>query len=480
MNVPVQENAAEQVTINDLDTARGLSLATMIGWILILIAAIAFGGSIFANAPILVLANTPVFNTFFFCGIISLAMLGVGLRLAYAQYLTWAGRLIVGGIVCTFLLCQMLWIWDHGLDAFVLTSLALYIIPLGLAYVLNGIALLFLTAILSSLLTGLLVFAYPPFLQQTVLVGEVLSSWLITILLIWIIAMLIFASAITYNRALEKLGSLELAFKRAQQLDDLKDQFITHVNHELRTPIMTLQGSIDYLHDSWQSMRADQVQKLFAQAMRSAERLNAHLASILDVRNIEQSSQSWQATVVDVSEAFMAARSLVDPFSEYPIVATLADESFIWGDAGFLQQIFVNLLGNAIKYSPDRALITVKASRLALSTRSRTNQNPPAVIEIQIHDHGQGIPPDQIPLLFHRFVRLARDLASNIPGSGVGLYTCKLLTERMGGTINIESAGIPGQGTTCIIRLPAADRHQPERRQITRKLADRDRLAPGR
>ncbi len=480
MNAPIQENAAEQVTINDLDTARGLSLATMVGWILILIAALAIGGSIFANPPILVLANTTTFNAFILGGIVSLALLSGGLRLAYAQFLTWAGRLIVGGIVSTFLLCQLLWIWDHGLDAFVLTSLALYIIPLGLAYVLNGIALLFLTAILANLVTGLLVFVYPLYLHQTVPVGEVLSSWLITNLLIWIIAMLIFASAITYNRALEKLGALELAFKRAQQLDDLKDQFITHVNHELRTPIMTLQGSIDYLHDSWQTMRADQVQKLFAQAMRSAERLNAHLASILDVRNIEQSNQAWQATVVDVSEAFVSARSLVDPFGEYPIFATLADESFIWGDAGFLQQIFVNLLGNAMKYSPDRALITVKASRLTLHAKSRSSQVPPAVIEIQIHDHGQGIPPDQIPLLFHRFVRLARDLASNIPGSGVGLYTCKLLTERMGGTINIESTGIPGQGTLCIIRLPAADRDQPERRQNTRKLADRDRLTPGR
>ena len=80
------------------------------------------------------------------------------------------------------------------------------------------------------------------------------------------------------------------------------------------------------------------------------------------------------------------------------------------------------------------------------------------MVEIQVRDYGLGIPSEQIPLLFHRFVRLPRDLASNVVGSGLGLYLCQNLTEGMGGRIWVESPGIPGQGSTFHVQLPLAER----------------------
>lgn len=78
------------------------------------------------------------------------------------------------------------------------------------------------------------------------------------------------------------------------------------------------------------------------------------------------------------------------------------------------------------------------------------------MVEITIRDHGYGIPPDKQPLLFNRFVRLERDLASSIPGNGLGLFLCKQLVESMGGRIWLESSGIEGDGTTVhILLLPA-------------------------
>ena len=78
------------------------------------------------------------------------------------------------------------------------------------------------------------------------------------------------------------------------------------------------------------------------------------------------------------------------------------------------------------------------------------------MVEIAVRDYGLGVPADQIPLLFQRFARLQRDLESSVTGTGLGLYICRILAERMGGGIRVESAGVPDQGSTFFVLLPAA------------------------
>lgn len=129
----------------------------------------------------------------------------------------------------------------------------------------------------------------------------------------------------------------------------------------------------------------------------------------------------------------------------------------VWGETVRLQQVLTNLLSNAIKYSPPETTIEISA-RVAQAENGRrvksASQQP--MVEIQVRDYGLGIPPEQIPLLFHRFVRLPRDLASNVVGNGLGLYLCQNLTEGMGGRIWVESEGVPGKGSTFHVQLPLA------------------------
>jgi signal transduction histidine kinase len=122
-----------------------------------------------------------------------------------------------------------------------------------------------------------------------------------------------------------------------------------------------------------------------------------------------------------------------------------------------LQQVLTNLLSNAIKYSTPGTAVTLiarpfveKTSRFMLLSSTPKRQ----MVEITVHDEGLGIPPEQIPFLFRRFVRLPRDIASKVRGTGLGLYLCRLFVEAMGGVIWVESSGVPGEGSTFYLRLP--------------------------
>src|SRR5262249_22438586 len=141
----------------------------------------------------------------------------------------------------------------------------------------------------------------------------------------------------------------------------------------------------------------------------------------------------------------------------------LPDELVVWGNRMRLQQILTNLLSNALKYSPPGTPVDLTA--LVVQQVPAALRQPPLgrlqraaplarpMVEIVVRDYGQGIPPHQIPLLFNRFVRLPRDLASNVVGSGLGLYLCRVFAESMGGTIWVESTGTPGAGSAFFLRL---------------------------
>jgi signal transduction histidine kinase len=189
------------------------------------------------------------------------------------------------------------------------------------------------------------------------------------------------------------------------------------------------------------------------------------LNNILDIRRIE-AHQSADPEPVQVREALDAALALIDPRLGGQTVRDLhlsiPQDLQIWGDPVRLQQILINLLANAVKYSESGTPIEVSGKVAAAApTSTQPRREWPArtaetrgFAEISVRDYGHGIPPDQMPLLFNRFARLPRDLASPVGGSGLGLYLCRIFAEGMGGTIHVESSGVPGEGSSFILRLP--------------------------
>jgi signal transduction histidine kinase len=265
-----------------------------------------------------------------------------------------------------------------------------------------------------------------------------------TLLIEWTVALAFFGIQNGYRRIVDDMGRLQYEVEQARQMDALKDQFIASVNHELRNPIMALIGNLDLLRRTVEKGDTSMAGKALGRTSQAALHLRELVESILSIQQIEAADRAqvnWQA--VDLRAALEVAANSIDPresqLGERELKLQIPPGFAIWGDRVMLEQILTNLISNAIKYSPPATPLEVRA----WLERGRT---PRARIAVQ--DHGLGIPPEQAPLLFQRFVRLPRDLASKVSGNGLGLYLCRVYTERLNGTIWVESSGVPGQGST--------------------------------
>jgi signal transduction histidine kinase len=298
----------------------------------------------------------------------------------------------------------------------------------------------------------------------------------------WAVAGILFAAAGTYLKTLRELGDVRVAFARAQQLDQLKDQFIAHVNHELRSPLMALQGHVELLLLAEHAISPEERRAYLERAKHAGDDLVALVTSILSVRRLEEDRQTFEPVATDVRAALESALNLIDPregrWIERDLHMHIPDGLDVWAEPVRVRQILTNLLSNAVKYSPPGTPVEITAQLLPLtppallgtklklngrSPRARTSRGNEArrMVLITVRDHGLGIPPEQLPLLFKRFVRLPRDLTSSVSGNGLGLYLCKSLAEAMGGMISAESTGVEGEGTVVHVQLPAPPEPAP-------------------
>lgn len=279
----------------------------------------------------------------------------------------------------------------------------------------------------------------------------------------WVLALIVYAAARGYRRILRLISDVRVQYERARKLDELKDQFITTVNHELRNPVMLMQGYIDLLRIKGEDLTLERRAELIRRAAQAGDNLTELVQSILSTRRIDQSTRDFEPEAIPVFDAVATAASLVDPRDgrgvERELRIQVPPDFVVWGEPVRLQQILTNLLSNAIKYSPPGSPVDVSARIVSETAPSRTRwrrgpMDERPMIDITIRDRGFGVPPEQAPLLFQRFVRLPRDLASTTVGNGLGLYLCRELAEAMGGRIWVESTGVEGEGSSFFVRLP--------------------------
>jgi signal transduction histidine kinase len=353
-----------------------------------------------------------------------------------------------------------------SLGAYTLSELSFFCCVIVLVGVLGNLWTIIGVTLLVNMVSVFLVYLAPRSAEIATVTKPEFDDIAIAALVVeWLIAAFLLANWwLTYRRTLYALAEAQERVQQAERLDALKDQFITHINHELRTPIMALQGYVDYLRMVQAQLSNEERAATLERASRASAQLSALLSSFQEVQHMKGDTEPFVPTAVPVLETLDAALSQLEPQGktgcDREIRVTLPNGLTIWGEPGRFQQIVTNLLSNALKYSKPETPIEVTGRVMALAPAGGpwkpAKSQRISVVEIRVRDYGLGIPPEQAPLLFNRFTRLPRDLASSVPGSGSGLYLCKALTESMGGTIRVESSGVEGEGSTFIVRLPLA------------------------
>jgi PAS domain S-box-containing protein len=227
-------------------------------------------------------------------------------------------------------------------------------------------------------------------------------------------------------------------FEEVKALNDKKDEFIGLASHELKTPLASISG---YLQILARQLKDENPRQFLAKAFNQVGRLTALVNDLLDVSKIEAGKLQLTLATFDlkaiIAEAIeltqhSAPKHLITFQSEVPICS-------IEGDSQRIEQVIVNLLSNATKYSP-------MANRVEVGLTCEKDQ-----VTVSIKDFGPGIPADKVKNIFTRFYRID-EAAPNISGLGIGLYLSHEIITRHHGTIWVKSE--LGSGSTFYFSLP--------------------------
>ncbi len=239
-------------------------------------------------------------------------------------------------------------------------------------------------------------------------------------------------------------------YQEVQRALHVREQFLSIAAHELKTPLTSLFGNAQLIQRraqrentiSTRDMRVLQV------VVEQATRLNTMITSLLDIARIESGQLSIERSQLDLCALTQHVVEEIRLGLDHHMLTWSSShaELVIEGDALRLEQVFHNLIGNAIKYSPEGGLITVGVER----------RNNHACVKVT--DQGIGIPQAALAQLFQRFYRAENVDAQHISGIGIGLFVVKEIVDLHGGEVTVDSN--EGHGSTFIVCLPEGERNR--------------------
>jgi two-component system sensor histidine kinase KdpD len=254
--------------------------------------------------------------------------------------------------------------------------------------------------------------------------------------------------AVALERA--ELAAATVENEALRRSDKLRAALLNSISHDLRTPLATVLGSATTLIDYGKTLKPEVRSDLLISIREEAERLNRYVGDLLDMTRLEGGALKTRSEWTDVRDVLAAAIGRVSRRMETrKLVRDFPHElTSVETDPGLLEQAIVNILENAIAYSPDGSEIDVAAYE------DRGN------VVISIEDEGPGIPQTDIERIFEKFRRLEepsdRTRGDRNKGAGLGLSIAKGFVEAMNGRIAAASPLIAGRGTRILISLPKA------------------------
>ena len=247
-----------------------------------------------------------------------------------------------------------------------------------------------------------------------------------------------------------------------REIDRMKDEFVATVSHELRTPITAVLGYTDLLLRGLRGPLTPTQTDAMTSVRNAGRRLLALIEDLLDISRLEAGKQELLLDVVSVESAvdhalaataFIASSKGVQLVHSIPrgLPQVLADESQ-------LQRVFGNLLSNAVKFTPEGGTVTISAAPSMgdahQGLREWTEGQSFRWVVVTIKDTGVGIPVDKQDRIWEKFQQADSSSSRSFGGTGLGLAIAKSLVELHGGTVWVESEGVPGNGSTFGFTLP--------------------------
>jgi signal transduction histidine kinase/ActR/RegA family two-component response regulator len=228
-----------------------------------------------------------------------------------------------------------------------------------------------------------------------------------------------------------------------RDLDRVKDEIISVVNHELRTPLASVVGFAELLlaRDFPEAQR----RRFLTSMVQEGLRLAALVDDLLDLQRLADGREPFAFDACSPSALLERSAATAGLVAAAPIVVeAAADLPPVRADASRVQQVLSNLLGNARKYSPNGGTIVLSAREVD------------DAVEFAVVDQGLGIPPEALPRIFEKFFRVDNSDRREIRGTGLGLAIVKQIVEAHGGRVRAESPGL-GRGSRLSFSLPVAD-----------------------
>ena len=231
-----------------------------------------------------------------------------------------------------------------------------------------------------------------------------------------------------------------------REIADMKNEFVSTVSHELRTPLTSIKGYVDLILDGSAGEISEIQAEFLGIVKENSDRLVELINEMLDISRIESGRVHLKVEPLDVAESVRGAvdtfRAVLSQSGHSITVSASRKLPHVAADRDRVGQVLVNLISNALKYSPGGGEVTVHA------------RHEGDTVIVSVTDQGLGISREDQKRLFTKFYRVDTAMTREIGGTGLGLSICKTILELLGGTIGVKSTA--GKGSTFWFSLPVA------------------------
>ncbi len=268
----------------------------------------------------------------------------------------------------------------------------------------------------------------------------------------------------SFRQLEDRNARLQDAFDRLKELDRLKSNFLATVSHELRTPLTSIIGYSEMLHEGLAGDLTPEQREYIATIRDKGEQLLSLIKSLLDLGKLESGTLNMTMRPVRVVDVLGQVVSTLVPTARKKRVQLLLeieqDLPDLRADPERLRQVFINLVDNALKFTPAEGVVTLRARRLAgeiggddedgLALLAPTRDR----VEVRVTDTGIGIADAEKRRVFDAFYQVDSSSTREYGGAGLGLSIVKRLVEAHSGTVHVEDN--PPRGTAFVVSLPQA------------------------